>query len=140
LHRTAAPRIWGTPHPSAKAGKTVSFTSMWQFEHRGVVFDSAGVKTGVVPKQETTDYGVYGYNLSAQWSPDEGDVEPFAVPYAPRHVQCRYDTNAGVLRHSARAQWQNLKVAFQEPHTDRIQMCELTLGRQRSAHVMCCSL
>jgi hypothetical protein len=91
IHSTAAPRMWGSISP------VPPYPNYWAFEHRSAVFAGGGTtQTGTKPKLETTDYGVYGYNLSAQWSPDEGDVEPFAVPYAPRQVQCRYDTHAGV--------------------------------------------
>lgn len=104
VHETATPPVWGFPrtlynfvHAPEEAG------SVWAFQHRSESYAGAGTVNSTKP--DLTPFGVYGYNLSATVhgvTNEIGDVEPFAVPYAPRDVQCRYDQSAGAARRAAR--------------------------------------
>lgn len=97
IHATSAPRIWGSNNTAALFGRIHNYINMWSHEHRRVKFDGNGNAVGQIPKEDVIEFGVWGYNLSAAWVADEGDVEPHAVPYAPKQVQCRYDRSEGAF-------------------------------------------
>jgi hypothetical protein len=94
LHVTAIPRrtgLQGLYNPAAPVSSrhtehtvpSVTLLNPWARYHEDLEDPGPG--------------GLYGYNMSAKFDwYTGGDVEAFSFPYAPNHVQCRYDQSEGV--------------------------------------------